>query len=186
MRIVGGNWKGRRLSTLSDKMVLSDLRPTMDRVRETIFNILIHGVGFEVKGVRVLDLFCGTGALGFEALSRGAKQICFVDIENRSLNVVSDNMAMLQAEEEVVLLNRDATKLDYNFDLKYQLVFLDPPYSKGLGERAISSALEKGWISQDAIVVWEERDQIWPPKELHLFDSRTVGNSSLNFLRRCD
>ena len=79
MRIVGGKWKRQRLFELSKSPVVTGLRPTADRVRETMFNILQHGIGFEIKESRVLDLFCGTGALGFEALSRGAEHVCFVD-----------------------------------------------------------------------------------------------------------
>ena len=81
MRIVAGKWKGRKLHELSGKVLASELRPTLDRVRETIFNILTHGIHYEVKGARVLDLFCGTGALGFEALSRGASCACLIDNE---------------------------------------------------------------------------------------------------------
>ena len=186
MRIVGGKWRGQRLFQLSKSPIGAGLRPTADRVRETMFNILQHGIGFEMKESRVLDLFCGTGALGFEALSRGAGYVCFIDVEKTSLNIVNNNLNILGIEKEVTLLQRDVIKLNQNPEQDYNLIFLDPPYGKGLGELALGNVLEKGWISQNAIVVWEEKDEVFPPKELNLIKSRVIGISCLNFLKRCD
>ena len=186
MRLVGGKWRGRKLTDLSGKAAFSDLRPTMDRVRETIFNVLTHGVGFEVKGARILDLFCGTGALGFEALSRGAKFSCFVDSEKTSLDIVEKNKFLLKADDKVNILRMDATKLKKNLNPTYNLIFLDPPYRKGLGELAIRAALEKDWISRGAMIVWEESDIVSPPKELNLVKSKSIGNIHLKFFERCD
>ena len=182
MRIVGGKWRGRRLVTLPNKLLIHDLRPTMDRVRETLFNILHHGDFSTIKNARVLDLFSGTGALGFEALSRGAEHASFVDIEEKSLDLVRENTLLLQTDKKVTILKRDATNLGKNIGKSFNLIFLDPPYGKSLGELAISSALEGNWISKDATVVWEESAQIVPPNELHLVKSRLIGNISLNFL----
>ena len=186
MRIVAGKWKGRKLHELSGKVLASELRPTLDRVRETIFNILTHGIHYEVKGARVLDLFCGTGALGFEALSRGASCACLIDNEKSSLSVASENKNLFKAGKEVNLLKRDATKLNQNSDQDYNLVFLDPPYGRFLGEVAINQALQKGWISKGAIIVWEENDAVCAPKELIMIRSKKIGKSCINFLKRCE
>ena len=186
MRIVGGKWKGRKLFELSGQSVVAELRPTTDRARETIFNILKHGVSFDFDGAIVLDLFCGTGALGLEALSRGAKHACFVDCEKTSLNVVNKNKVLLKAHEKVTVLRKDATKLNLNSGPNYNLVFLDPPYGKSLGELALRVALARKWISKDAVVIWEERSVIFPPRELNVIKSKYIGNSCINFLTRCD
>ena len=183
MRIVGGKWRGRKLSKLAGNFLSPDLRPTMDRVRETIFNILAHGVFFDVKGTRVLDLFCGTGALGFEALSRGAKHVSFIDRDKTSISILSENISLLNAEKEVMVLQSDATKLRKNIGQDFDLIFLDPPYGRGLGELALDIALMHGWISKNAVVVWEEQNEIFPPKKLNLVKSRPIGNISLNFFK---
>jgi 16S rRNA (guanine966-N2)-methyltransferase len=184
MRIVGGKWRGRHLVILPNKLLIHNLRPTMDRVRETLFNILHHGDFSTIKNARVLDLFSGTGALGFEALSRGAEHASFVDIEKKSLDLVRENTLLLRTDKKVTILKKDATNLGKNIGKSFNLIFLDPPYGKSLGELAISSALEGNWISKDATVVWEESAQIVPPNELHLVKSRLIGNISLNFLSR--
>ena len=186
MRLVGGKWRGRKLTDLSGRIALSDLRPTKDRVRETIFNVLAHGVNFKVEGARVLDLFCGTGALGFEALSRGAKFSCFVDSKKTSLDIVENNKFLLKADNEVTILKMDATELKQNSGPTYDLIFLDPPYRKGLGELAIRAALAKHWISKGALIVWEEGEIVAPPKELILINSKSIGNIRLKFFKRCD
>ena len=186
MRIVGGKWRKRKLIDLSKKNLPLDLRPTMDRVRETIFNILAHGLQFQVQESRVLDLFCGTGALGIEALSRGAKHVCFIDKEKSSLGIVNENLLLLNVSTEANTIKSDVTKLNQNVGKDYDLIFLDPPYGKGLGELALDIALELGWIAKDAIVVWEESDAVIPPRALNLIRKKSVGKSCLNFLKRCD
>ncbi len=186
MRIVGGKWRGKKLAQFSGRVVSPRLRPTMDKVRETLFNILAHGVIFDVKGAQVLDLFCGTGALGFEALSRGAKHACFIDNDKTSLGLVAENKLMLKLGNEIKILRKDATKLKKNIGSSYNLIFLDPPYGHGFGNLAINVAFESGWISEDAMIVWEEKSKVFPPKELKLITSRTIGNSCLNFLKRVD
>ena len=184
MRIVGGKWRGRRLVVLRGKPLIHDLRPTMDRVRETLFNILHHGNFHPIKRARVLDLFAGTGALGFEALSWGAECTTFVDAEEQSLNLVRENTLLLKAHKEVTILERDVTTLGKNIGKAFNLIFLDPPYGKGLGELALDSALKGNWISKDATIVWEESNEIVLPKELYLVKSRLIGNTALNFLKR--
>ena len=182
MRIISGKWKGRQLSKLPNKFQRSDLRPTMDRVRETLFNILVHGEYVNPIGSRVLDLFSGTGSIGFEALSRGADYACFVDSNQNSINLLNENIKKLETYEKATILKRNATKLGKNIEGKFNLVFMDPPYGKGLGELAISSALEENWIAYGATVVWEENSNIVVPKELILVENRLFGSIQLNFL----
>lgn len=184
MRIVGGKWRGRRLATLPNRLMTDDLRPTMDRVRETIFNILEHGDFTDLREARVLDLFSGTGALGLEALSRGAEHVTFVDKGKKSLGIVRENTMLLKANKETNILNKDVTNLSHNNGQAFNLIFLDPPYGKALGELAISSALDGNWISKGATIVWEESAKIFPSSELYSVKSRLIGDISLNFLKR--
>ena len=184
MRIIGGKWKGRKLSSMGRRSVSHELRPTLDRVRETIFNILVHREFIRPSTSRVLDLFCGTGAFGFEALSRGANHVCFVDYEKISLKIVKDNVCILGAQNCTNILNSDARKLGKNIDDGYDLIFLDPPYAKRLGELALQSSLKGGWLSDQATVIWEENVDISPPEGLILKEKRMIGNIHVNFLQR--
>lgn len=153
MRIVGGNLRGRNLQGPKSDAI----RPTADRLRESVFNILQHAYGDPVSGARVLDLFAGTGALGLEALSRGAAFVLFVDdgVEARAL--LRQNVEALGAGGTTRVFRRDATKLGPVYPLEpFSLAFLDPPYRKGLGEPALISAREGGWLTPDALIVVEE------------------------------
>ena len=154
MRIVGGRWRGRALQGPKSQAV----RPTADRLRESLFNILIHGYGDPVSGARVLDLFAGTGALGLEALSRGAAFALFVDdgVEARAL--LRQNVEALGAGGATRIFRRDATKLGPAHPLEpFSLVFVDPPYGKRVAEQALVSARDGGWLTPDALVVVEEK-----------------------------
>ncbi|MEP4314082.1 MAG: 16S rRNA (guanine(966)-N(2))-methyltransferase RsmD, partial [Anderseniella sp.] len=137
MRIVGGKFRGRSISAPDG----SDTRPTTDRVREAIFNRLEHGVpGFSIDGTRVLDLFAGTGALGLEALSRGAKHAHFIDNADTARGLIRRNADTLGVIGQCKLWRRDAASLGSCTPMSpYSLVFLDPPYDKGLAERALTS-----------------------------------------------
>ncbi len=183
MRIISGKWKGRRLSSAVGRSGDFSLRPTMDRVRESIFNILAHGGIMKSSGSRVLDLFSGTGALGFEALSRGASYVCFVDSNKRSLKILNENVSLLGVADNIRIIKRDAKKLGINYDHKYDLIFLDPPYGKSFGECALESAVNGGWISDKALVIWEENVEILPPKGFTFLEKRLIGSIHLNFLR---
>lgn len=187
MRIVGGNLRGLKLADLGDGDIAAHLRPTTDRVRESIFNLLINGgYGDPVRDARVLDLFAGTGALGLEALSRGAARVCFVDDGVKSRALVRANIERARAMGTTDLWRRDATRLGENRGAGFSLVFLDPPYGQSLGEKAIASALAGGWIAPGAMVVWEEqRPPVVPAPLVHL-DQRRYGDTTVTLARMPD
>lgn len=157
MRIVGGRFRGTRLAAPGAQGGgKAHLRPTSDRVRESIFNLLEHGDYPELDGARVLDLFAGTGALGFEALSRGAARAVFIDDGASARGLIRQNIEMLSVIGQTKLWRRDATRLGPCRGDAYTLIFTDPPYGKGLGERALASARAGGWVAPDAVVVLED------------------------------
>ncbi|MFQ5624721.1 MAG: RsmD family RNA methyltransferase, partial [Paracoccaceae bacterium] len=131
MRIVGGRFRGTALASVGAGDEAAHLRPTSDKVRESLFNILEHSVGDPVPGARVLDLFAGTGALGFEALSRGAARVLFVDDGARARALIRRNNDILRTTGQTRLYRRNATRLGENRGAPYSLVFLDPPYGRG-------------------------------------------------------
>lgn len=153
------------------------LRPTTDRVRESLFNVLQNWLNF--KGLIVLDLFAGTGALGLEALSRGAQHATFVENGRVSQKLIKQNIALLKANDQSTLLAQDATKL--TLGIPCDLVFLDPPYGQSLGQRALANALEHGWIAPDALIVFEEAN-IMTPKDFAVEDTRKFGSTTLTLL----
>ena len=153
MRIVGGRLRSRPLAGPKSDAV----RPTADRLREALFNILTHSYGDPVTGARVLDLFAGTGALGIEAISRCAAYVLFVDegVEARAL--LRDNVEALGLGGVTRIFRRDATKLGPAHPIEaFSLVFLDPPYGKGMAQKALMSAREGGWLQPEAMIVVEE------------------------------
>jgi 16S rRNA (guanine966-N2)-methyltransferase len=153
MRIVGGRLGGRTLASPRSQAI----RPTADRLRESLFNILVHAYGDPVTGARVLDLFAGTGALGLEALSRGAAFALFVDDAAEARALLRENIATLGLGGVTRIFRRDATRLGPAHPLEpFSLVFLDPPYGKGLAEKALASALAGGWLAAGALAVVEE------------------------------
>lgn len=153
MRIVGGQHRGRSLTAPKSQ----GIRPTGDRLRESLFNILAHAYGDPVSGARVLDLFAGTGALGLEALSRGAAFVLFVDDGAEARALQRQNVETLGVAGVTRIFRRDASKLgDAHPNEPFSLVFLDPPYGKGLAEKALASARDGGWLTQDALIVAEE------------------------------
>lgn len=184
MRIVGGKYKGTALASVGKGDQAAHLRPTTDRVRESIFNLLINGgYGDPVTGVQVLDLFAGTGALGFEALSRGAEHVLFVDDGVKARALVRQNIDILQAIGATKLYRRDATRMGPAQGQKHDLVFLDPPYGKGLGAKALASIAAGGWLMDEALVVWEENAEQLPPEGYTLLDARRYGDTWVHILR---
>jgi len=183
MRVVGGKFGSRPL-----KGPKSDaIRPTADRLRESLFNILVHGNGDPVTGARVLDLFAGTGALGIEALSRGAAYVLFVDdgVEARAL--LRDNVESLGLGGVTRIFRRDATKLGPAYPVEpFNLCFLDPPYGKGLAEKALVAAHDGDWLVPGAFVVVEEAAdaKFAAPEGYEELERRAYDDTEFVFLRK--
>lgn len=180
MRIVGGEFRGRPLARPSGDAI----RPTSDRLRQTVFDILAHAYGDPVGGARVLDLFAGTGALGLEALSRGAAFVLFVDEGVAARGLIRRNVESLGVTGRTRVWRRDATRLGPIAGVApFTLAFADPPYGQGLGERALASAIAGGWLVPDAVAVLEESAsaEIGPVPGLALRECRRVGDSQVAF-----
>ena len=182
MRIIGGTRRGLKLAEVGEGDVAAHLRPTSDRVREAIFNLLINAHGNPVGGARVVDLFAGTGALGLEALSRGAAEVTFVDNGAAALALLKANIAKMRAEGQTRVLRQDATRLPPNTAVPFTLVFLDPPYSKGLGDLALAVAQKGGWLAPGAVVVWEEAIAPTLPLGFARLDQRRYGDTVVTLL----
>ena len=173
VRIVGGQWRGRALAAPGSDAI----RPTTDRARETLFNILAHDPDVALEGARVLDLFAGTGALGFEALSRGADMLTCIESGRKALAVLRQNAALLSAAPRIVA--RDARRPGPG--TPHDLIFLDPPYGMGLGEAAIAALHAEGWIAPGATIVWEEGRTPTLPDFLRRTDERRYGDTRVTF-----
>ncbi len=180
MRIVGGEFRGRVLAAPKSNAI----RPTTDRTRESLFNILAHAHPGVLDATRVLDLFAGTGAVGIEALSRGAKSALFVEnsVEGRSL--LWQNIDALGLHGRARILRRDATDLGPASNIEpFQLVFADPPYGKGLGEKALFAAHAGGWLAPGAIAILEERAdaQVIVDPVFKFIEERSFGDTKMYF-----
>ncbi|MGV8839506.1 MAG: 16S rRNA (guanine(966)-N(2))-methyltransferase RsmD [Bauldia sp.] len=181
MRIVAGEFRGRPLAAPTT----SAIRPTSDRLRETVFDILAHGLGDPLTGARVLDLFAGTGALALEALSRGAASALLVEEAVEARGLIRRNVEALGLTGRAKIFRRDATRLgDAGTIGPFSVAFVDPPYGRGLGEAAMASAAAGGWLSPGAIVVFEEAatTDVTIPAGFTLIDARKVGDSRVRFL----
>jgi len=185
MRIVGGSLKGRALKTLKGH----DIRPTSDRARESIFNILTNGKpAVDLAGAYVLDVFAGTGALGLEAISRGATSAMFLDNSGASLALVKDNAAALGVVRQCQTMKLDAGRLGTPPRLLRQpatVAFLDPPYGQGLAAPALLSLSRYGWLGSGAVVVVETESSapFGPPPGYEVLDARTYGAALITFLK---
>jgi 16S rRNA (guanine966-N2)-methyltransferase len=182
MRIVGGKFRGRPLAAPKTQAI----RPTTDRVRETLFNILAHGTAHRLDGARVLDLFSGTGALGIEALSRGARYCLFVEEGTEGRGLLRTNVEAFGLTGVTRIFRRDATRLGPVGAIQpFDVLFADPPYGKRLGEAALMSARDEGWLVPDALCVLEEASSapFSLPAGFTLDDSRSTGDTVLRFLR---
>ncbi len=183
MRIIGGTARGLKLADVGDGDAQAHLRPTSDRVREAIFNLLINSLDVPLDGARVLDLFAGTGALGLEALSRGASHVTFIDDGAASRALLRQNIEKMRAMGVTKVYRRDATSLGENRGPGFDLLFLDPPYGKGLGALALASARAGGWLAPGAVVVWEEAMPQLPPAGFTALDQRRYGETHVTFLQ---
>jgi len=184
MRIVGGRHKGKRLAAPPGKT----LRPTSERAREALFDILAgghHGAGDRTQGARVLDAFAGTGALGLEALSRGAAAVHFMEEAAQALAVLRANVRALGEEDRTHILRCNVLAAP-TAHAPADLVFLDPPYGQGLGEAALVVLDAAGWIDEDALIALElgARESFTPPNGFRLVDERRYGAAHLYFLAR--
>ncbi|MFT7057674.1 MAG: 16S rRNA (guanine966-N2)-methyltransferase [Pseudorhodobacter sp.] len=186
MRIIGGQFRGTHLAPVGTGDAQAHLRPTSDRVREAIFNLLINGRldggPNPVFGARVLDLFAGTGALGLEALSRGAAHVTFVDDGKAAQALIKRNLEITRAVP-VQILRQNATGLGSNPGAPYTLIFLDPPYGKSLGEAAMTAALRGNWVAPGAVIVWEESTTPIPPAGFAPLDQRKYGDTLITIVR---
>lgn len=184
MRIIAGAQRGLTLAEVGAGDPAAHLRPTSDRLREALFNVLLGGrYGDPVGDARVLDLFAGTGALGLEALSRGAHHATFVDDGKVAQRLIRDNIGRTKRAGDAVLLAVNATRLPPNNGAPFTLIFLDPPYGKGLGLLALQSALKGGWIGPDALLVWEENAPQPAPLGFLPLEVRRQGETYLTLLR---
>ncbi|MFC0279115.1 16S rRNA (guanine(966)-N(2))-methyltransferase RsmD [Falsigemmobacter intermedius] len=184
MRIISGQFRGLHLADVGEGDQAAHLRPTTDRVRESIFNLLVNGnYGDPVRGARVLDLFAGTGALGLEALSRGAVKVAMVDDGAAARALQRRNVEKMRAMGVTEIWRRDATRLGVNRGAGYDLIFLDPPYGMGLGEKALASAIEGNWIAPGAMIVWEESAPPVIPAAFAMLDQRRYGDTLVTLLR---
>ena len=184
MRIVGGAHRGLVLAEVGAGDVAAHLRPTSDRVREALFNMLNQGKwGDLVQGQRVLDLFAGTGALGLEALSRGASNVTLVDDGATARALIRTNIEKLRAMGTTRLYRRNATDLGPNRGPAFGLIFLDPPYGMGLGAKALTSAITNDWIAPAATIVWEENAPQLAPQGFETLDQRRYGETWITLLR---
>lgn len=174
MRIISGQYRGRKLNTIKG----NSTRPTTDRVKESLFNIL----QFRVRGSVVLDLFAGSGALGIECLSRGAKYVTFCDSSRDAVEMIYKNLKGIDGK--YIVVNSPFERVLKTRE-KYDIIFVDAPYNSGLGQQALTIIAENRILNDGGIISYERLNAIdyTPPKELAIFDSRKYGDTVLDFLR---
>lgn len=180
MRIVGGALRGRPLATPKTNAI----RPTTDRAREAVFNVIAHRYGEHLDGARVLDLFAGTGALGLEALSRGAAYGVFIEESAEGRGLIRTNVEAFGLSGCTKIFRRDATRLGEAGTLApFDLVFADPPYGKGFGELALAAARDGGWLKPGALCLVEEAaaTPFQPPAGFTLDERRDYGDTTVAF-----
>ncbi len=181
LRIIGGVWRGRMIEAPADEAI----RPTTDRVRESLFNRLMHGAagsGISLEGARLADVFAGTGAMGLEALSRGAAHVTFIERDLSALALIRRNVAALGAEDRVSIVAADATNLP-KAAVAHDIALLDPPYEKGLPDPAMASLARQGWLKPGALVSVEMDESDVPPEApgYTLLDRRSAGRIAVSF-----
>jgi 16S rRNA (guanine966-N2)-methyltransferase len=183
MRITAGTLGGRNLATPADIRV----RPTSDKVRQAIFNILAHNDFVTLEGARVADLFAGTGAMGIEALSRGAAFCLFVEDAAESRALIRQNVEAFHLTGVTKIWRRDATDLgpmSAGAGGPFDLVFLDPPYRKNLIAPALKSLRDGGWLAPNAVLIAEcAEDEKFASEGFEILDERTYGETSVTTLR---
>ncbi len=194
MQITAGKFKNRNILSYKDKK--GQLRPTSSRVRMAVFNLLAHGkflrdVDFLteenpslIEGRVVADIFCGTGIMGFEAASRGAAKMIFIDMNDRTLSITKENAANLGITKDCAFLRADATSLPRAYN-KADVVFMDPPYEMGLAPKTMQSLLDGGWIKDGGVVIVEhsKREDIEAPAPFIMIDKRDYNNTYLSIFK---
>ena len=177
MRIIAGQWRGRKLAAPEGMAT----RPTGDRVREVLFSMLASRLG-SFEGLRVADLYAGSGALGLEALSRGAAFACFVEQDARAVAAIRANIEAVGAADRTQVLARSASALPSQ--QPFELVFADPPYAPGSGTAALKQILKAGWVAPGSwISIETERGETVAPQGCALDTERDVGRARLTLLR---
>jgi 16S rRNA (guanine966-N2)-methyltransferase len=182
VRIVGGDLRGRALATPKS----NDIRPTTDRTRESLFNILTHAYPEALDSSRVIDLFAGTGAVGLEALSRGAAQALFVETSVEGRGLLRGNIEALGLQGRAKIFRRDATDLGAPGTMQpFNLLFADPPYGRGLGEAAFDQCHRHGWLVPGALAILEERGDVDPAVGVAYLplETRAFGDTKMHFYR---
>ncbi len=183
MRIIGGEFRGRRLASVGKGDAAAHLRPTTDRIRESLFNILTGGkIACDLEGAWVLDLFAGTGALGLEALSRGAEHVTFVDSGRPAQRLIAENVATLGVEDRSTLLRCEVARLP-EAQSPATVIFLDPPYGQGLIAPSLARTASQGWIDAGTLIVAEDSEPV-TVEGLTVLDQRRMGETWLTFLRK--
>ena len=182
MRVVGGRLRGRNIASPSS----NDIRPTQDRLRESLFNILMHAYENPIEGARVLDLFAGTGALGIEAVSRGAAFTLFIDNGAEARALLRNNVEALGLGGVTKVFRRDATNLGAAYPVEpFSLVFLDPPYGRGLADKVLASLRDGKWLTKNALIVAEETKAtiLAAPEGFEELERRAYDDTEFVFLR---
>lgn len=186
MRVIAGKYKGRSIETLKDKS--TKLRPTTGKTREALFNILSHGqfaVGGKkiLDGARILDLFCGSGALAIEALSRGATYAVLIDMENKHLDIARKNIKNIGEDQNTTFIRANSSMPPPAY-VPCNLIFIDPPYNQGLAQVTLENLVKGNWLAPNAIVVveTEKKEDITYPSGFEEMTDRNYGNSRIRIL----
>lgn len=181
MRIIGGKYRGRRLISPDDRHI----RPTSDRLRESLFNMIQHGPYPDLDGARVLDMFAGTGAFGLEALSRGAAHVTFLDTDRRSLKLIHQNVDLLNGKEITTIECANATKPFSNIG-NFDIIFLDPPYKKDLLGPTLQNIQLQGLASPESLIITESSkdEDIVFNEFFKIIIQKNIGSSQICFLEK--
>ena len=177
MRIIAGKWKGYTLQTPKNNLT----RPTSDRIREALVSALDSRI--ELNESHVLDLFAGTGALGFEALSRGAERLWLIDNARKSAELIRKNKALFDPNFDITFRPWNLLQLPPCAGAPFDLIFLDTPYGKDLGQNVVPKARAKGWIADDALIIWEEPREIPAPEGFCSLECLRYGDTSVTLMR---
>lgn len=180
MRIIGGKYRGKKLIPPAD----INIRPTTDRMRETLFNMLEHGTGPGVRGSSILDLYAGSGALGIEALSRHAKHVTFVDNNYKSMKLIKDNCSLIGKPQNTLFLSNDGSKIQKNH-IEYDVIFIDPPYRKNLILPTLENIFSQKLINEDgiAIIEYASDEDIKLPKFFLEIKKKKMGEATFSILQ---